>query len=371
MKPAAQILLAAVVALAPATARAQGDPDTTIAKVVDLNRQAVSLYKKRKYEDARKALKQALDLCEAAGLQQHPVAARTRVHLGVVIAGGFGQREIGAKQFAAALRIQPDITLTPGLDSPEMKDAFHEAAVSVTSAPAPARAFADESAPAPVVEDVPRVQRRPAVRTRASDDRDDDEDDDAAPVRASRVQLGALVGGGVGWASGFGDVNGDAAVPGAFAAAKLGHVAAEAGYWVLPSLMLSAQGRFQYVTGPTIVEAMGHRYKPASGATAVFGVATWSPSAGRGRLQPFLSGGLGGGAIRHVVSLSAYKDCGPARNETCVDTVAAGPLLVSAGAGLLLDLGDSVGLVAAVNTQVGAPKFTFNVDFNGGLAFHL
>jgi hypothetical protein len=88
-------------------------------------------------------------------------------------------------------------------------------------------------------------------------------------------------------------------------------------------------------------------------------------------VQPFLTGGLGGGHIRHVVTLSALKDCGANRNETCVDTVAAGPLLMSAGGGLLFDLGDSVGLVAAVNAQVGAPRFTFNVDFNGGVAFHL
>jgi hypothetical protein len=27
--------------------------------------------------------------------------------------------------------------------------------------------------------------------------------------------------------------------------------------------------------------------------------------------------------------------------------------------------------VAGVNAQLGAPRFTVNVDFNGGVAFHL
>src|SRR5205085_61968 len=140
-------------------------------------------------------------------------------------------------------------------------------------------------------------------------------------------------------------------------AAKLGHIAAEAGYWLTPSWMLSAQGRFQYVTGPTVIETTNHTYQPASGATALFAAATWSPTAGKGSLRPFLSGAVGGGRIRHVVTLSNLKDCGPMKNETCVDTVGAGPFLAGVGGGVLYDLGQSLSLVAALNTQLGAPKF--------------
>jgi hypothetical protein len=376
-KTVATMLLAFAFALCAGPARA-ANPDATVARVVELNRQAVALYKKKKHEDALKLLRQALDLCEAAGLEQHPITARTHVHLGIVIVGGFGKREIGARQFTAALRIQPDIALTPGLASVEVEEAFTEAAVAVTpgaggAAPSPEAAM---NAVAAAQSSAPLVARQPTTSRRARADRDqdddDDDDDDDAPARTSRLQLGALVGGGVGWASGVGDVNGDTPVPSSFAAAKLGHLLAEVGYWVRPSLMLSAQGRFQYVTGPTIVQAPGgHTYQPASGATALFGALTWSPAAGRGRLQPFVSGAVGGGSIRHVVTLSALRDCGPARNETCVDTVAAGPLLFGVGGGLVLQLGDSFGLVAAVNAQVGAPRFTVNVDFNGGVAFHL
>ena len=135
--------------------------------------------------------------------------------------------------------------------------------------------------------------------------------------------------------------------------------------------MLSLQGRFQYVTGPTTIEANNHTYQPASGATAVFVAGTWSPTEGKGKLRPFISGSVGGGRIRHVVTLSTYKDCGPAKNETCVDTVGAGPFLAGAGGGVLYDLGQSLSLVGAINTQIGAPKFTFNIDFNAGVAFHL
>jgi hypothetical protein len=377
------LLLAAALALCAKPAR--GAPrDASVARVVELNREAVSLYKKMKYEGALETLRQALDLCEAAGLEQHPVAARTHVHLGIVIVTGFGKREIAAKQFTEALRIQPDIALTPGLISPAVQDVFEEVTAAVTrGAPrapaatnpaasgveAPRDAMGDVAA-AQAAPYVSRAPARPSARDDRSDD-DDDDDDDATAVRASRIQLGALVGGGVGWASGVGDVNGDEPVPPSFAAAKLGHLAAEVGYWVRPSLMLSVQGRFQYVTGPTIVRAMDHTYQPASGATAFFGAATWAPLGGRGRVQPFVSGAVGGGHIRHVVTLPSVKDCGPARNETCVDTVAAGPLLFGHGGGLLFDLGDNFGLVAGVNAQVGAPRFTVNVDFNGGVAFHL
>lgn len=389
---------------APAPARAQGvqTQQQTIDQVVQLNREGVALYQKKKYEQARKVLKQALELCEAAGLDRHPVAARTHIHLGILIVGGFGQREIGGKQFTAALQIQPDITLTPGVASPAVEDAFNEALVAVTprtgaapvAAAEPARAEAaavepaaddtpapqaqsgEEPAPArrahtdsagDARDDVPRAERRAANR---DDEADEDGDDDAAEPR-SRIQLGALLGAGVGWASGMGDVNADTPVSGSFTAAKLGHVVAEAGYWMTPNLMLSLQGRFQKVSGPTEVQANGRTYEPASSATAVFAAATWSPAAIAPHLRPFLSAAVGGGRIRHVVTLSGLHDCGAAHNETCVDTVGAGPFLAGVGGGLHYELGEHLGLVAAINTQIGAPRFTFNVDFNAGVAFHL
>src|SRR6185312_2208623 len=58
---------------------------------------------------------------------QHPIAARTHVHMGVVILEGFKNRELGEKQFAEALAIEPAIAMTPALATPEINDAFDEA----------------------------------------------------------------------------------------------------------------------------------------------------------------------------------------------------------------------------------------------------
>jgi hypothetical protein len=411
-------VLAAVLSLStPRDARAQSAQDTqsaqTIAKIVELNKEGIAQYQRRHFDEARKVLREALDLCEASGLARHPVAARTHIHLGIVIIAGYRQREIGARQFSEALQIQPDITLTSGLATPAVQEAFDEVAVAVTpraamvapaaqqaqqadeatpatqqadtpadeapataapaTAPAsqanpPASQANDDAAPSTTTaagdDDVPRAERRASARAR------DDDDDDAAPSLKSRFQVGALLGGGVGWATGMGDVNADTPVPSSFAAAKLGHLELEGGYWLSNELMVSLQGRFQVVSGPTIVEAPnGHTYHPATGATAIFAAGTWSPATGR--LRPYLSGAVGGGRIRHVVTIPSLHDCGATRNQTCVDTVGAGPFLAGVGGGLTYDLGEHLALVVALNTQIGAPTFTFNVDLNAGVAFRL
>jgi hypothetical protein len=351
---------------APAQTEATQDD---LERVVQLNREGVALYQKKKFEAARKALKQALDLCASAGLDRHPVAARTHVHLGIVIAGGFGQREIASRQFNEALAIQPDIALTPGVASAEIEDLFNESVVAVNPRSGGAQRSSSAMESVAAEEAAPSVARRAAASRNEDGDEDEDEDEDGHGDGRRGFQVGALVGAGVGWAGGNGDVNADAPVSSGFAAAKLGHVNLEAGYWATPNLMLSVQARLQKVSGPTTVEANGRTYEPASGATAFFAAVTWSP--GRSRLRPYLSGAVGGGRIRHVVTLSNLHDCGPARNETCVDTVGAGPFLAGLGGGVSYDLGERLALVAGVNTQIGAPTFTFNIDFNAGVAFRL
>jgi hypothetical protein len=384
-------LLAAWLA-ASGVARAEPSEQDAIAKIVELNREGVAQYQKKHFDVARKVLKQALELCESAGLDRHPVAARTHIHLGIVIISGFGQREIGSRQFNEALQIDPNITLTPGLATPAAEDVFNEALVAVSPKSAP-RAAAPVETPAPIdapaaeplaaptapvaeapraappaEDDAPRAERRAPAPAKQGDG-DDDDGAAAAGGLESRVQIGALLGGGVGWASGVGDVNADTHVSGSFAAAKLGHLELEGGYWLTNELMLSLSGRFQIVTGPTIVEANNRTYHPASYATAVFAEGTWSPAGGR--LRPFVSGAVGAGKIRHVVTLSQLKDCGPSRNEVCVDTVGAGPFLAGVGGGLMYDLGERFALVAALNTQIAAPTFTFNIDLNAGVVFRL
>src|SRR5499427_8205020 len=84
-------------------------------KITQLNREALAAVDKREFEKARELLKRALDMCKTAGLEQHPVAARTHIHMGVVIIEGFKNPELGKKQFAMALAIDPNITITKSL----------------------------------------------------------------------------------------------------------------------------------------------------------------------------------------------------------------------------------------------------------------
>jgi hypothetical protein len=133
-------------------------------------------------------------------------------------------------------------------------------------------------------------------------------------------------------------------------------------------VMLSVQGRFQLVTGTTGYSQDGRQHDPVPAALALFAKVTWLTST-TGSLRPFLSGGVGGGQIRHVVTFGNLNDCGSSGAQTCKDSVVAGPLLAEVGGGVFYKLSDSVDLVLSSNAQVAAPKFTLNVDFNAGVGF--
>jgi hypothetical protein len=476
--------------VAAASPRRIAEAQEPAARVTQLNREALAAVDKREFEKAREILKKALELCGASGLDRHPVAARTHVHMGVVIIEGFKNRELGEKQFAQALAIEPGIAMTPALVTPEITEAFDEAkeqsknagaasAASGGDETAPPGTAARESAARPsssggftyhTVSEVKQgnairvtvnvdetlkfrkvvlayrpqgtseflgremdpigpgaysaeipehattgssvayyieaqdddgqpvanrgTESRPlviqlagearsserahasAVTKRSEDERSDD--DDSTTIReegesqddnSARWFAGVLVGSGVGYATGTGETNASLPVSGSFASTSLGHISPEVGYWVAPDLLISAQGRIQLVTGPTeLVDASGRIYPPADVALALFLKA--SLFFGSESLRPFISGGLGGGQIRHVVTFGAYHDCGATRTQTCVDSVVAGPALAQVGAGFLYKLTSTFGIEASSNVQIAEPKFTFNVDLNAGVAFN-
>jgi len=175
------------------------------------------------------------------------------------------------------------------------------------------------------------------------------------------------VGSGVGYTTGTGEVNADTPVSGTVSGALIGHIAPEVGYWMSPGFLVSLQGRFQLVSGPTEVTDAGRTYSPVPAALAVLAKASWFT--GSGDFRPFISAGVGGGQIRHVVTFSNLNDCGAMRNQKCVDSVAAGPLLGQVGGGLVYRLTSSLGLVLSSNVQVAAPNFTLNLDVNAGVGF--
>ena len=469
------VMCQGVVAAAPRLAQAQ-DPT---ARITQMNREALAAIDKREFEKAREILKKALDLCETSGMAQHPIAARTHIHMGVVIIEGFKNHELGEKQFIQALAIEPTIALTPSLVTPELSEAFDEAKGRGAGGSAPVTPIADEqpsSAPARAASGggggfayhtVSEVKQGHAIRVTVNVDdglkfhkivlayrpqgssdflgremdpvgngaysaeipdsattgstvayyieaENDDgqpvanrgtderplviqldgappraerhlaakhgDSDDSTTVRTSAEEgeeeasgtwfVSLLVGSGVGYASGNGELNANVPVSGAFASTSLGHIAPEVGYWIQPDLLLSAQGRLQVVTGPTEIDAgNGHVYSPPGWAIALFAKASYYFGAGSDSFRPFVSGGLGGGQIRHVVTLGAFKDCGASRNQTCVDSVVAGPALAEVGGGFLYKLSPLFGIVASTNLETAAPKFTFNIDLNAGVAF--
>src|SRR5262245_18372567 len=414
-------VVAALAVCLPQTA-AFSQPAEVTDKITQLNREALAAVDKREFEKARELLKRALDMCKTAGLENHPAAARTHIHMGVVIIQGFKNHELGLKQFAKALSIDPNITITKSLSTPPLEEAFAEAKAAGSAlaggdddgppappAPAPRPVSETRSEVPPsagfsyhtvsevkqgssivvtvTVEESLKFRRlvlayreqgttdflgremeavgdgayraeipasatsgssvayymeaqddqgqavasrgtdtRPLVISFASTAKPSSARAEAAVERKAekrrreveeeegegdqgKIYVGVLLGSGFGYTSGTAEVNPDTRVSGAVSGAGFGHVAPEVGYWYRPDVLLSLQGRIQIVTGTT--ELMKDKlYEPIPAAFAVFAKATWFTSMS-GALRPFLSGGLGGGEIRHVVKFADadHHDC--------------------------------------------------------------
>jgi hypothetical protein len=212
-------------------------------------------------------------------------------------------------------------------------------------------------------------------------------DDSGGLAGGRRFWLAMGIGAGGGYAKGTPEVNpnyldGDTARELPFsgmAAAKLLHFVPEFGYFVSPKMMLSVQGRLQYTTGATEVHhpSCGGDppgiCKPATGAVAVLGRATWFLGSNP-KLQPYVSVLAGGGYIRYLVDLSEAPiadSCGPTMGGPCTDTVAGAGLLAGPAAGVLYGLTPELFLTGGVNALFGVPKTAFNFDLNLGLGYRL
>ncbi len=432
-----------------AAVHAQTNKDDLAATVTKLNKKALDEYDNLNFEEARKILKDALDFCREAGLDQHPVTARTNLHLGVVVLTGFKQRDVAAKYFRKALEIQPDIRMTKSLANPEIQAAFDEVAATM-SRPAGAVAvrtgvdsgishepitraargqgipinatldpalstdkvllsfrgagsadFASremkEATPGNFVAEIPadattgnqvgyfiEAQKagQPIARLGgkgsplvvalasatpvASIQHPGPKEPSGPPAGAgpARFFVGMAVGSGVGWATGSGEISpAHVADPAGFAPAQIVHIAPEFGYFLSADLLLSVQARIQFLSGLT--SCMGCA-PPPSTAVSAFAKLTWM--FGADKLRPYLSASAGGGRIRHVAEFSSLTNCGSDQHSTCVESIPAGAVLLGPGVGMIYGVTPSFGLMAGLNTQVGFPDFTFNVDLNLGVA---
>lgn len=160
--------------LAGGSAQAQNDDNNpAIEKITQLNKKALDAYNDLEFEEARKLLKQALDMCTSAGLEKHPVAARTHIHMGVVLIAA-KQQDLGVKQFKKALEIEPEIQVTKALANPEILEAFKAAGNDMPPPGAPASSGEGNTAPPPEApkpravepDDVKGIQHTPPSRAR-------------------------------------------------------------------------------------------------------------------------------------------------------------------------------------------------------------
>jgi hypothetical protein len=154
-----------------------------------------------------------------------------------------------------------------------------------------------------------------------------------------------------------------------FGLAQLMHLAPEIGYFQSDHLILSAQGRFQFVTGAEDVHLGQKTYQPAKMAFAGLVKATWLMGNPRKRLHPFLSVQAGAGQIRQSIRTPANANLtGCAGGPTCKDTVHGGVGLAGIGTGFTYKLNEMVRAYAALSVLVGVPNFMVEADLNVGLA---
>jgi hypothetical protein len=407
------VLVAVVVGVeiattAAATAAPAGDP-AAVAKVTNLNKKALDAYAQQDYDTARDLLKQALEVCQSAGLDQHPITARTHIHFGVVAIVGFKQREVGLKQFRKALEIEPDIKLTKSLVTPELQDAFEEAVLAGDNKGGAAaagggddqqKAGGDEGAAGgddnganaaaggdEGDEDHPKPKPKPRKKKSDEDDdsKDKDKDDDGAGQKGT-IFFGLTIGSSAGIASGSGHMNPAHALGGpGFAVGQLGQIEPQIGYFANSTTLLSLVGRLQYVNGlngENLCGANGTTFcNPLTIVGAVMARATFLLTDGAFRFT--VGGQVGGGYVAHAVVFPTDTACGSSQSTAgsnagpngghtqCVDALLGGPFLIGPTAGFFYELGDVANIVVSVDSELGAPKFTFNFDLDVGIAFRM
>ena len=107
--------------------RAVAQDQAAVDKLVQMNKKALGDYDTLEWDAAKRTLLDALVAGKKAGLDNHPVMARTYVHLAAVYLTGFKDRAKAMQSFARALEIDPAIQLSKGIETSEVNAAFAEA----------------------------------------------------------------------------------------------------------------------------------------------------------------------------------------------------------------------------------------------------
>jgi hypothetical protein len=180
--------LVAAAALAPRAARAQDE--AVIDKLVQMNKKALDDYDTLDFDSAKKRLLDALMTGKKAGLDNHPVLARTYIHLGAVYFTGFKDRAKALQSFGRALDIDPGIQLSKGIDTPEVTAVFQEAQRNHAGGGAAADTGAGRNNRRAPVADSDNGESRPAApppRKKRPASSDDDEGEPDLPVHINAL----------------------------------------------------------------------------------------------------------------------------------------------------------------------------------------
>jgi hypothetical protein len=206
---------------------------------------------------------------------------------------------------------------------------------------------------------------------KASGKKDEDEEEEE---EGPSWFIGFGAGLGVGYATGNGEVNADVKLSPGFAPASTFHLLPEIGYFLNENMLLSVQLRLQVITNTTDLKLpagskdCGGDGVCSAAKNAVAGFAKFTYLVGSSAVKPYVSGALGGGQIRHTAKFPSVTSCGPKGNQTCIDTVLGGPVFIGFGGGVMINATDNFAINAGIQTQLGIPDITFNIDFNLGLA---
>jgi len=354
-----------------------------------LNKQALEAFDGLNFDQAKSLLEKAIADAADSGLDKDPSVARAHLNLGMVLMAGPQQRDEAIQHFKAALAIQPTVAPPAGLFNPETQAAFDEAKQSAAS-----------ERDAQIAALAPRRQARPVARVKKPAAAKEGEGEEAEEEGAgaghpgSGFYLAFGLGSGGGIARGDLDTNKnlyqrtgpngtlvqDNSWSGGFATSRLGHITIDAGYFVSRDLLVSLEGRLQFVSGTSDIVGSPPSCPttcspPSTGIAVLAKAALFFLS---GPVRPFVVGGLGGGAIRQVVKLNVTPDmadgvtthCGSSGKEACVDTVTGGPFLIAAGGGVAYEIG-SVALMASLVPNFGIPHFILNFDLTLGVGLRL
>lgn len=128
--PAILTAVCAVALLAAPRAMAAGADQVSEAptdRMITLNKRAFADILAQHFQAAKYWLDEALVISETAGLENEEMTARTYVHLAAVSLGGPKDRDEALRYLDLALKINPNIALTPGLEVAGMRSAYLQA----------------------------------------------------------------------------------------------------------------------------------------------------------------------------------------------------------------------------------------------------